>query len=397
MRYSWTDQNGAMQHYRDGTRYLWTLSVLAPALPGIAAVIWLSTGHDLVLFMPVAIYYGVIVLADSIIGTDPYNPPEAVLEEMASEPWYRSLLFVSVFVFWFSFLGAAFAAAQPSTALWALVLLALSAGISSGTAITVGHELGHKPDRLSQWGAMAANAVSGYGHFCIEHNRGHHIHVATPEDPASARLGESLWRFALREIPGTAVRGWQLERQRLAKKGLSFWHWRNQVLQGYGITLTADIALIVVFGWKMLIFVVIHNAVAWFHLTMANYVEHYGLLRERRENGRYGPCEPHHSWNTNHILSNLLLFHLQRHSDHHSNPLRPYQVLRSFADLPSLPSGYPGSFLLAVFPPLWFRVMDPKVMAWAGGDLEKTNLCSKRAAAYKRRHGPATGPMTASP
>jgi alkane 1-monooxygenase len=181
-----------------------------------------------------------------------------------------------------------------------------------------------------------------------------------PAIPASARLGESLWRFALREIPGTAVRGWEMERARLARKGHGFWHWRNDILQGYAITLLAAVALILTFGWKIVPFVFLNGLIGWFHLTFANYVEHYGLKRELRPDGRYEPCEPHHSWNTNHIVTNLMLFHLQRHSDHHANPLRPYQALRSFDHLPTLPSGYPGCFLLAAIPPLWFKVMDPK-------------------------------------
>lgn len=377
-----TTKSGDRVVYRDSKRWLWILSVLAPSLPGLAAAAYLASGNAWWVLVPVVFYYGVFVAADHLIGIDPNNPPEDVVEQMASDNYYRVLLFISVPVFWFSFLLSAIAAGQADTPFWAWLGLALSAGVSSGTAITVGHELGHKLNRLDQWGAKLANAASGYGHFCIEHNRGHHVHVATPEDPASGRLGESLWRFALREIPGTAVRGWQMERDRLARKGLGFWHWRNDILQGYAITLVADIALVAAFGWSMVAFLIIHNAIAWFHLTMANYVEHYGLKRDLRPDGKYGPCEPRHSWNTNHIVTNLMLFHLQRHSDHHANPLRPYQALRSFDHLPTLPSGYPGTFLLAAIPPLWFRVMDPKVLAWAGGDLAKVNLDPARAHLY---------------
>ena len=380
-----TARNGDRIEYRDNKRWLWVLSVLSPSLPGLAALTYLRTGNAWWTLAPLAFYYGVYIVGDHLVGTDPNNPPEEVVEAMASDQYYRVLLFLSVPVFWFSFLACAIAAGQPDTPVWGWLGLVVAAGVSSGTAITVGHELGHKPNRLDQWGAKFANAVSGYGHFCIEHNRGHHVHVATPEDPASARLGESLWRFALREIPGTARRGWQMERARLERKGLPFWHWRNDILQGYAITLVADGLLIAAFGWTMLTFLFLHNLIGWFHLTTANYIEHYGLKRELKADGRYAPCEPRHSWNTNHIISNLMLFHLQRHSDHHANPLRPYQALRSFEDLPTLPSGYPGTFLLASFPSLWFRVMDPKVMAWAGGDLGKTNLDPSRAKDYEAR------------
>ncbi|WP_420408847.1 alkane 1-monooxygenase [Hoeflea sp.] len=375
-------KNGERAAFRDPKRKLWLLSVLAPSLPGLAALAYLAGGNAWWIAAPAVFYYGILVLADHLIGVDPNNPPESAVDEIASDPYYRVLLFTSLPMFWFSFIACAVAAAQPQTPLAAYVGLALTAGISSGTAITVGHEFGHKPNRLDQWGAKLANAVSGYGHFCIEHNRGHHVHVATPEDPASARLGESLWRFALREIPSTLVRGWAMERERLARKGFGFWHWRNDILQGYAITLSVAGALIFAFGPVLIPFLLINSMVGWLHLTFANYVEHYGLKRQRRPDGRYEPCEPHHSWNTNHIVTNLMLFHLQRHSDHHANPLRPYQALRSFDDLPTLPSGYPGCFLLAAIPPLWFRVMDPKVMAWARGDLSRTNLDPTRKEAY---------------
>ncbi|MCY0146280.1 alkane 1-monooxygenase [Hoeflea sp. G2-23] len=389
-----TTKNGNRIEYRDNKRWLWILSVLAPSLSGFAALAYQVSGNAWWVLVPVVSYYGLFVAADHLIGVAPNNPPEEIVEELAGDSYYRILLFLSVPVFWFSFLTCAIAAGQPDTPIWAWLGLALSAGISSGTAITVGHELGHKLNRLDQWGAKLANAVSGYGHFCIEHNRGHHVHVATPEDPASARLGESLWRFALREFPGTAVRGWRIERARLARKGLSFWHWRNDILQGYAITLIADVTLIIAFGWTMIPFLLLHNLVGWMQLTFANYVEHYGLRRMQGPDGRYEPCEPRHSWNTNHIVTNLMLFHLQRHSDHHANPLRPYQALRSFAELPTLPSGYPGTFLLASIPPLWFRVMDPKVMEWAGDDLGKTNLDPARATEYKARGATQAAPAS---
>jgi alkane 1-monooxygenase len=126
----------------------------------------------------------------------------------------------------------------------------------------------------------------------------------------------------------------------------------------------------------MLPFLLLHTFFAWWQLTSANYVEHYGLLRAKDDNGRYERCEPHHSWNSNHVFSNLVLFHLERHSDHHAHPLRRYQSLRHFDDLPQLPNGYFGVYLLAYVPWLWFRVMDRRLLALphVRGDLDKVNI-----------------------
>jgi alkane 1-monooxygenase len=163
--------------------------------------------------------------------------------------------------------------------------------------------------------------------------------------------------------------------------------WRNAILSSWLLTVVIGAALIAVFGWVIVPFLIIHHFYAWYGLTQANYVEHYGLARQKMPNGRYEACRPRHSWNTNHIFSNLLTFHLQRHSDHHANALRPYQTLRDFENLPRLPSGYPGSFGLAALPPLWFKVMDPKLMRWAGGDITKVNIDPRNRERLNSKYG----------
>jgi alkane 1-monooxygenase len=359
--------------WRHDKRWLWIASVLSPAMPAVGATILLLGGNPLWSWFSLLYGYVALTLLDVLVGEDPFNPPAHLVEELAEDPWYRRLLFLALPAYWLSLVLSVIAVGTLELPMWALLGLTLGAGAMAGTALVVGHELGHKSDPADQLAAKLACALSGYAHFCIEHNRGHHVQVATPEDPASARYGESLYAFALRELPGAFRRGWSLEAARLDRKGLPFWHWRNDLLQGYALHFAVVVAATAAFGWGMLAFFLVHDVFAWLQLTMANYVEHYGLLRQKRADGRYEPCEPRHSWNTNHIVSNLVLFHLQRHSDHHANPLRPYQALRNFEDLPRLPSGYPGSFLLASIPPLWFRVMNPKALAWAGGDITRLN------------------------
>lgn len=365
--------DGETVKYVDKKRYLWFLSVLTPFVPGLCAWILLVGGSLFWAIAPLLYYYVIIPILDMLIGEDPYNPPEEVVEQLTSDQYYRFLLHLSIPVFYVSFFIAAAAVGTLDLPIWAFITLTLSVGIASGSALTVGHELGHKQNKLDRLGAKIITSLTGYAHFCIEHNHGHHVMVSTPEDPTSARWNETLYAFALRELPATAMIAWNLEKKRMERKGLSFWHWRNDLLQGYAISFAIAVVLIVMFGWIMVPFVLLHHASGWFQLTMANYVEHYGLLREKKPNGKYAPCEPIHSWNTNHIVSNLLLFHLQRHSDHHANPMRPYQALRNFDELPRLPSGYPGSFVLASIPPLWFKVMNPKVLEWTDGDMTRIN------------------------
>ena len=142
------------------------------------------------------------------------------------------------------------------------------------------------------------------------------------------------------------------------------------------------------FGWQLILFMLVHNIFAWFQLTSANYIEHYGLLREKKANGKYERCQPHHSWNANHIFSNLLTFQLERHSDHHANPSRPYQSLRSFENLPELPGGYFTMYLVAYIPPLWYRVMDDRLvnLPHIQGDFSKINLHPPKAAALQAKY-----------
>jgi alkane 1-monooxygenase len=365
-------ENG-VETWRDTKRWLWLFSVVTPVVPGLAALAVLNGAHPAWSAAPILFYFGVVPVLDWLAGEDTNNPPDAVIEALAEDGHYRRLLFLSIPVLYFSSIAAFAAIALAGLPLWADALLAVSAGVSAGGGLTIAHELGHKPNTADQWGAKLILALTGYAHFCIEHNKGHHSQVATPEDPASSRLGESVYAFALRELPGAAKRGWEAEAKRLSVKGSGFWSWRNDLLQGYALHGVLAAIAVGLGGLALVPFIVLHNLVGWLQLTLANYVEHYGLMREKRANGRYAPCEPHHSWNTNHVVSNLMLFHLQRHSDHHANPMRPYQTLRNFAELPRLPSGYPGAFVLAVIPPLWRRVMDPKVMAWAGGDITRTN------------------------
>jgi len=368
--------DGEAIFYEDRKRWFWTMSLLYPLQPLLG--IWLHwlTGAEGWLLLPLFGGYVVAPLMDWILGEDRNNPPEAVVVQLDRDRFYRLLTYIVVPLHFVSLIGAAWWAGTQDLSSWALVGLAIVTGITSGLGINTGHELGHKKSRLERTLAKIVLAVPAYGHFWIEHNRGHHRDVSTPEDPASARMGESIYKFARREIPGAFRRAWAIESERLTRREKPVWSTDNQILQSMSLSAFLQLSLLILFGWKMIPFLLLHNVFAWWQLTSANYVEHYGLLRRKDDKGRYERCQPHHSWNSNHTYSNLVLFHLQRHSDHHAHPLRRYQSLRHFDDLPTLPSGYFGVYLIAYVPWLWYKVMDRRLLALphVSGDLDNVNI-----------------------
>ena len=236
---------------------------------------------------------------------------------------------------------------------WALTGMICNVGLLIGAVgINVAHELGHRTRRYERLLAQMLLLPGLYMHFFIEHNRGHHRHVATPLDPATSRRGESVYGFWLRSVTMSYVDAWRLD------AGLMV---RFQAIQlAYLAVVTAY------FGWLGLAAAVGAGAFGFLMLETVNYIEHYGLLRRQTATGRYEAVQPHHSWNSDHELGRILLYELTRHSDHHFKSTRKYQVLRSFTDGPQLPTGYPGCMLLALAPPLWFRVMDSRVDHYSG-------------------------------
>ena len=374
--YTGTLPNGEVTRYVDRKRWLWLMSVGYPLQPFIGIALHAATGNELWLLLPILLNYGIAPLVDMIFGEDHNNPPEEVVMQLDQDPYYRRLTYIVVPLHFITLIGTAWYAGTQELSLWAVLGLAVVAGMTAGLAINTGHELGHKNSQFERLLAKLVLAVPAYGHFTIDHNRGHHRDVSTPEDPASARMGESIYKFAVREFPGAFRRAWDIEMDRLIRRGKTAWHPDNQILQSYALTALIWAALVSAFGWIMIPFLLLHTVFAWWQLTSANYVEHYGLLRDKDESGKYERCEPHHSWNSNHIFSNLVLFHLERHSDHHAHPLRRYQSLRHFENLPQLPNGYFGVYLLAYVPWLWFRVMDKRLLGLPHiqGDLDRVNI-----------------------
>jgi alkane 1-monooxygenase len=396
--------------WRDPKRYYWILSGIIPFVPVIILPLWGLTHWTPIWFFGPFFVFVIIPIMDLILGLDPNNPPDEILELLEHDRLYRwvTYLFIPLQVagfLWGCYLlggGTLWTVTEPLT--WVQKLgLATGMGMVAGIGINTAHELGHKKEKLERWYARIALAQTAYGHFYIEHNRGHHVRVATPPDPASSRLGESIYEFLPRTVFGSLASAWELEKKRLARKGQSPWGFHSDlinawiftpILWGLAIAVNAALGLQT---WQILPYLVVQALIGISLLEAVNYLEHYGMKRKMLDSGRYERVNPSHSWNSNNIGTNILLYHLQRHSDHHANPTRRYQALRDFPEAPVLPTGYAGMIVLAYATPLWRQVMDRKVVAHFDGDISQANLHPRTAARYLRKYPvPATSQEVAA-
>jgi alkane 1-monooxygenase len=362
----------AVTAWHDTKRPLWPLALVVPALPFLSLLIAAASGSAWAWWLTPVVILGVIPLIDLWIGDDRANPPEDLVPALQASRYYRWITYL--------FLPAQYAALVLTCLAWVRgpgliggIGLALTAGLVNGVAINTAHELGHKREAAERWLSKIALAPTGYGHFFIEHNRGHHVRVATPEDPASSRLGETYWQFWPRTVLGSLRSAWRLEFSRHRLRGRNPWTWRNDILNAWAMTVVLFAAITLAVGPAALPFLLIQAVIGFSLLEAVNYLEHYGLRRARNAAGRYEKVDPRHSWNSDRLVTNVFLFQLQRHSDHHANPLRRYQTLRSFDVSPQLPAGYATMLVLALIPPLWRRVMDKRVLAHYGGDASLAN------------------------
>ena len=282
-------------------------------------------------------------------------------------PWFDYLLYINVPVQYGLLLYFLYIVKTEPLKPYELTGMILSMGMACGSlGINIAHELGHRKSRLEQFFAQALLLTSLYMHFFIEHNRGHHKYVATPKDPATARKGENLYVFWVRSIVFSFISAWKLEKKRLNHQNQPILSLQNQMVRFQIIQIIFLGVILAFFGWKALLAFGMAALIGILELETVNYLEHYGLMRKEIRPGVYERVLPKHSWNTNRTLGRILLYELTRHSDHHYLASRKYQILRHFEDSPQLPQGYPAMMVLSLFPPLWFRVMDPKLKPLQG-------------------------------
>ncbi|MCW2786794.1 MAG: alkane 1-monooxygenase [Marmoricola sp.] len=415
-----TVPQGSTEVWKDNKRYLWLIGLVVPSLAFVAAAAYIVSGWGAFLWIGPIIVLGVVPAFDLVVGLDKANPPDDAIEALEKDKYYRWITYLFLPIQYLGFVGAMAVVAGKNPAGWAVntlglhhwgmglpfadrlmgaslglgavdkIGLAISIGVIGGIGINTAHELGHKREANERWLSKIALAQSFYGHFYIEHNRGHHVRVATPEDPASSRFGETFYAFWPRTVIGSLKSAWNLEKKRYARKGQHPFRVGNDVLNAWVMSAVLFGAMIAAFGWGVTPYLVIQAVMGFSLLEVVNYMEHYGMLRQKVGVGdrqRYERVDPSHSWNSNNIATNVLLYHLQRHSDHHANPTRRYQTLRDFEESPVLPTGYAGMIVLALIPPVYRRVMDPRVVAHFNGDLTLANVQPSKRAKILAKYG----------
>ncbi len=336
-------------------KYISPLTVYFLALVAFTARGWLT-------WLPIIYAWALLPLLELFIKPDEKNLDAAEEEMVKKDRLYDWLLYIIapiqfavLFYFLISVKTSGLLWWETMGRIWTMGLLCGSFGIN------VAHELGHRVNAFEQFLAKSLLLTSLYMHFFIEHNKGHHKNVATPEDPSSARLNEPLYTFYFRTIIFSYLSAWKIANSETKKQGYALLSWRNEMLQAHIIQLLFVGLIFYLFGWLVTIYFLCAAGIGIALLETVNYIEHYGLQRKKLGEGKYERAMPEHSWNSNHVLGRIMLFELSRHSDHHYLASRKYQVLQHHDDAPQLPTGYPGSMILAMVPPAWFFVMNRKI------------------------------------
>lgn len=333
--------------------------------PGVVAYSLLAHSHWT--FFSVFVLFGLLPMVELFTKGSTANVAEAEEAVRKSDRFYDWLLYSLVPIQYLLLLLFLLRLQAGGLSTTELVGLTLSYGMACGIlGINAAHELGHRATKHEQNMSKILLLSTLYMHFFIEHNRGHHKKVATPEDPASSRYGETIYAFFPRSIIQSWFSAWHIEATKLQKIGKRFWSWDNEMLRFQLWQLALMAAILLFFGMKALLLFTAASLVGILLLEAVNYIEHYGLQRQKTEKG-YERTLPIHSWNSNHPMGRLVLLELSRHSDHHFLASRKYQVLRHFDESPQMPTGYPGMILLALVPPLWFGVMHRAIAYYRKG------------------------------
>lgn len=366
--------------YVDKKRKLWLCGLVVPNIAN-AAFLGYQFGpkktKKLFAMVGTLTIHGIIPVLDKLLGEDPENPPEEAIAALEADPYYGHIVNMFIPLQYVANFYGNYLASRPTTPLVDQVLIGTLLGLVNGVGINTSHELCHKPGKVQHYLSHLCLAPIGYNHFRIEHPYGHHMRIATPEDPASSQMGETFWEFWPRTVKGGFKSAIQIEKRRLARKGKNFFSIHNELFHGWTMSASYHAMMLKIYGRRILPTQITQALYSITLFEAVNYLEHYGLLRPKLANGKYSRTMPEHSWNNNSKLSNILLYQLQRHSDHHAFPARSYQSLRHYEDVPQLPIGYAGLLLPVLIPKWWFKIMDERLIKHYDGDVEKINVYPK--------------------
>ena len=324
--------------------------------------VWISFhSNGILTFLPALYLFGAIPFFELILKVDNQNLSEQEKVLATNNSFYSVLLYLMLPI-QFGFLVYFMFHIQEAQSTSVLIGRILSMGLMCGVlGINIGHELGHRSNGFERFIGELLLLTSLENHFLPYHNRGHHTNVGTKNDPATARRNEWLFTFWIRSQIGSYFQAWQIEILRMKIMKKQIFSLENKMIQ-YTILHSLFLGSIYAyFGSVVLIYFLFAAAVGILLLETVNYIEHYGLYRQQRENGNYEHVKRKHSWNSNHVIGRVVLFELSRHSDHHFKADRPYQLMETSDDSPVMPTGYPGMMLLSCIPPLFFMVMNHRV------------------------------------
>jgi len=315
-------------------------------------------------WLPLVYAWIIIPLTELLLKPDPGNMNAAEEELAKANKTYDGLLYLVVVLQYVALYKFLYAMSNDTMTSFDIAGRIWVMGVLCGTfGINAGHELGHRTNVFEQTLAKLLLLTSLYMHFYIEHNKGHHKRVATPEDPSSARYGEWVYTFYFRSIVFSYFSAWHIANKEVRKSGKAIISIYNEMIQ-FTVIQIAFVALIFfVFGWLTTLYFLVAAGIGILLLETVNYIEHYGLQRKLLNENKYERAMPAHSWNSDHVIGRLMLFELSRHSDHHYLASRKYQVLRHHDDSPQMPTGYPGMMILSLVPPAWFYVMNKRIRA----------------------------------
>jgi alkane 1-monooxygenase len=336
-------------------KYLWAYSVPIIGMLGI---------HYQGVWCWSALIYAFVMIpiAEIILPVNTDNYSEEEIENRLENKIFDFLLYLNVPIVYGSLLYSLYLVSTTQLSNSEIAGTILSLGVILGAnGINVAHELGHRKNMFEKILGKMLLIPSHYTHFFIEHNHGHHLHVSTPNDPSTAKYNQSLYAFWFQTVVGTYREAWKIQLRLNKLENRKIYSIKSDMFWFTIIQISYLVLIYNFFGTKAAIVALFSGIVGFLLLETINYIEHYGLKRNKLESGRYERVSEKHSWNSNHVLGRIVLYELTRHSDHHYKSQKEYQILEYHDVSPQMPYGYPTSMVISFFPPLWFAVMNKRI------------------------------------